>query len=232
MQDKQKFEKWWLVSILAQVFTFGTGFFCAFLAPPNQDDWLGARFIAPVVFGLIAGSIIACIAAAISFVRGEEKCIRSLISAVPGVIILALVICVAVQVHDSKKQMDAIKALQQEEVKKTTAEIRANPDLILNEDFWRTHSGKNGEGKEMIFYALINDRVVPLQDEVKYKILNHYIFRPDPSEQVFMFLSNGQHLTKDDLEKIIVTCTKNPYVVHIAEEDLRREHFQKSSPVH
>ena len=84
--------RWWLWAILSPIIALFVGIVVAMLLGQHQDDWLGMRAIAPIMFGLLAGCTLSCAFAIVSLEKKEERSTLAFIAAIPSGLFFAFAI--------------------------------------------------------------------------------------------------------------------------------------------
>jgi zinc transporter ZupT len=84
--------RWWLWAVLSPIVALLVGVITAMLLGQHQDDWLGMRAIAPVVFSLFAGCTLSCVFAIISLEKKEARSALALVAAIPSGLFVAFAI--------------------------------------------------------------------------------------------------------------------------------------------
>ncbi len=84
--------KWWLWTILSPFLALVAGILVAIALGQHQDDWLGMRAIAPIMFGLLVGCALSCVFAIVSLEKREERSTVAFIAAIPCGLFVAFAI--------------------------------------------------------------------------------------------------------------------------------------------
>ncbi len=75
------------------------GILIALLLPSNESDWLGLRFVAAIVWGLLIGAALSVVNAVISLTRREGGSVWAVMIAIPAVALIAWVLIVFWSAH-------------------------------------------------------------------------------------------------------------------------------------
>jgi hypothetical protein len=179
-----------------------------FFMPPNQNDWLGIRMFIPFIIALAAGSVIAVGCTIISFARREPNAGWSLLIAVPAVFFLNYLIVGFQRGKEIRRQSVASTVAANErtmgeirEANRWTEELRAHPEWITSDEFWRSH-GEKARIAELGLRWLLQDNSFSPTPEIRRYILRHL---PDSRHSVF---SRNEESTKE-LESIVADRAAN-----------------------
>ncbi len=199
--------KWWLSAILLPIFTIGIGLFFAFIAPFNQDDWLGMRFIAPAVLGIFLGAILSCVATIISVVRREDRAAFALL---PGIASLIFLVFAGSYIIPAYLEIKAGQKQERQEAEIITpiiAQFKANPGLITSNDYWNSHADHAWERNSALCFLLDNN-LIEITEDTKDYLLNRFVFGSNPDARIFISLGKQNALSEEDLDKALTI--KNP----------------------
>jgi peptidoglycan/LPS O-acetylase OafA/YrhL len=80
--------KWWVGAVISPFLFLGIGLLVALASPARQDDWMGMRFVIPVMGGLLLGCLLAFVFTAISIIKQEAGCFYALLVSVPALLFI------------------------------------------------------------------------------------------------------------------------------------------------
>jgi hypothetical protein len=80
--------KWWIGGVLSPFLFLGIGILVALGIPGHQDDWLGMRFIVPVMCGLLLGCLLSFAFTAVSLRKKEEGAFYALLVSIPALFVI------------------------------------------------------------------------------------------------------------------------------------------------
>jgi len=181
-------EYWWLASILLPVGSFGFGILLGLTGPRPESDWYGGAIFARFFATLFCGCAGGCIAGIVSFWRKEK---RAYISILPGLLSLAFVcwmIFASIQAKDIRKRqaISTAKSYKKQDEdwsqkKSWKTELRAHPELITNDDFWKTHQDPARNAYSGLFW-LLQDKTFVVTPEIRAYVIRNF---PDAISTLF-----------------------------------------------
>lgn len=84
----EKKTKWWIGAVVSPFLFLAIGILIALATSGRQDDWLGMRFIVPIMGGLVLGCLLSFVFTAVSIKKREEGYFYALLVSVPSLVFI------------------------------------------------------------------------------------------------------------------------------------------------
>ncbi len=171
---------WWLAAFGAPVACGAFGLLFALGSSTTQSDWFGMGRLVPAIIGLLAGSILSCAAAFVSFLNREANAPASLFAALPA--FLSIVWAAWAYHHseaDRKHQIEInaqyYKQQKEDQIQNTRwrDELHANPELITSDAFWLQNKDHRRTA-ELGLRWLIQDKTFAVTPEIRNYVLKNF----------------------------------------------------------
>lgn len=205
---------WWLVAILLPIGAFVLGIIIGHETPLQQSDWLGMGFVVPVFITLACGCVAAVLAAIVSFWSREERAYLSLFPAIPSLVFVCWIVVAFAQAGEDRKRREISNAQYQKQQEAELAqtshwivELRAHPELITSDDFWKENRGASRSAEWGLIW-LLRDKAFVVTPEIRAYVIKNF------PQGIYALFQSGRFT----LEELQATATDPKADYHLREQ--------------